>query len=442
MRVTLAVAALCGCGPQVGDADSRGSGDGTSSQNTTGGSTGLATTSSSSSELADDSTTGALVPGCGNGVFEDGEWCFERHAVSAAADQGEPYRVLAGGEGEPGFSLWAWSGFYQVHWDGAQLSVSTESYYAIGQYHRPDSVVYRVKLIVADEGRVDLLHYSARAGFCSIASGPFRTPFEGPGAPAAQFIGLDCAHGNLLFPIRIPGLQTDAFFFSEPFRERSILHYAQFPAEESLADWQGTEQLQWLEAPAPCGVVLGHAANVRGDDREEALLLADECTDDGQYGLFAHVLDDEQRLGDAPIRLGDLSLPLPPLSWTILPGSDGGYARIVVAGPGYTTLLSFDGAGPLTASDLGVEALPLQFADDDGPAERIPLGHGVFEPHGSTAVSVNVEDGIQIVALDGRTLGLFDEEALSYAVSDLNGDGWADLAALVDDQVVVHLSNP
>ena len=74
--------------------------------------------------------------------------------------------------------------------------------------------------------------------------------------------------------------------------------------------------------------------------------------------------------------------------------------------------------------------------------EGFLLGHGVFEPDGSTAVSVNVEDGIQIVALDGRTLGLFDEEALSYAVSDLNGDGWADLAALVDDQVVVHLSNP
>ncbi|MCR9165525.1 MAG: hypothetical protein ACE37F_00735 [Nannocystaceae bacterium] len=109
---------------------------------------------------------------------------------------------------------------------------------------------------------------------------------------------------------------------------------------------------------------------MRDDDREEALLLADECTDDGQYGLFAHVLDDEQQLSDAPIRIGDVSLPLPPLSWTILPGSDGGYSRIVVAGPGYTMLLSLDRGGPLTASDLGAEAVPLEFTDDDGAAEQ------------------------------------------------------------------------
>ncbi len=438
-KVTL-VATLCGCGPQATEADSSGSGDGTQSG---GPSTGLAPTSSSSSGADDESTTGTTVPGCGNGVFEAGEWCFERHSISTVEDQGEPYRVVAGGEGEPGFSLWAWRGFYLVNWDGEQLSIPQEPYYGVGQYHFPDSVVYRTKLILAGEGRVDLLHYSPLDSLCNIVSGPFRKPNGKPGT-VAYTLGPDCDRGNLLFPIRLPGLELDAFFASDPFDERSALHYPEYPYEEFFTPGKGgTEVLQWMEAPPPCGIQLGHAADIRGDSREEAVLLADECTDEGQYGLFAHILDEDQQLSDAAVRLGEVSLPEPPLSWMVLPRHDDGeYARIVVAGTGYTTLLSFEDGGAPIASDLGIEAVPLQFTDADGTTERIPLGHGLFESDGSTAVAVNSEDGIRVVALDGRPLGLFDEEAQSYAVSDLNGDGWADLAALVDDQVVVHLSNP
>ncbi len=441
-KITLA-AALCGCGPQATDADSSGSGDGTSSQSG-GTSTGPVSTSSSS-EAADDSTTGTTVPGCGNGIFEEGEWCFERHALSVVEEQGEPFRVLAGGEGEPGFSLWAWGGFYRVNWDGEQLSFPAEPYFDAGRRHAPDSVVFRAKLILAGEGRVDLMHYSPLDSFCNIVSGPLREPNGDPGAPVHYLLQeLRCARGNLLLPIRLAGLELDAFFLSEPFYERSTLFQFEFPPEDFFAPGMGgTEVLQWMEAPAPCGIRLGHAANIQGDSREEAVLLADECVDDGQYALFVHAPDGDLSISDAAVRLGDVSLPAPPMSWMVLPpANDDEHARIVVAGTGYATLLSFADEGPLVASDLDVEALPLQFSHEDGPLQRLPLGQGLFEPDESTAVAVNSDNGVRVVALDGTPLGLFEEDAESYTVSDLNGDGWGDLAALVDGQVVVHISNP
>ena len=442
VRLSLVVAALSGCGPQATGVESGRSGDGTSPQSS-GTSTGFVSTSSSSSEAAE-STTG-IVPGCGNGVFEEGEWCFERHSVSAVEDHGEPYRVISGGEGEPGFSLWARNGFYLAHWDGEELSFQTDPYYDSGAYHLPDSVVYRAKLILAGEGRVDLLHYSPIDPFCNIVSGPLREPNGDPGAPVNYLLlNLDCSRGNLLFPIRLAGLELDAFFLSEPFYERNTLFQFEFPPEDFFAPGMGgVEALQWMEAPAPCGIRLGHAANIQGDSREEAVLLADECVDDGEYGLFAHTPDSDLSLSDAAVRLGGVSLPAPPLSWMVLPpASDSEHERFVVAGTGYATLLSFEDGETPAASDLQIEAVPLQFSHEDGPLERLPLGHGVFAPDGSTAVSVNTDDGIRVVALDGTPLGLFEEEAQSYAVSDLNGDGWADLATLVDGQVVVHLSNP
>lgn len=444
IRAALTATVLCGCGPQVGNADTSGSGDGTGSEATSETSTGLPSTSSSSSGAADESTTTSIVPGCGNGIFEDGEWCFERHTVSVLEGQGEPFRVLAGGEGEPGFSLWAWGGFFQVNWDGEQLSFPEEPYFDAGRRHLPDSVVFRAKLILAGEGRVDLLHYSPLDSFCYTVSGPSRTPYIDPLGPVHYALGLDCARGNLLFPIRLPGLELDAHFFSDPFDERSMLYHVEFPPEEFFSPGDGnTEPLQWMEAPPPCGVRLGHAANVQGDAREEAVLLADECVDDGQYGLFVHTPESDLSLSDAAVRLGDVPLPEPPVSWMVLPPASGGeHARIVVAGPGYATLLSFGERGTPIASDLDVEALPLQFSHEDGPLQRLPLGQGLFEPDGSTAIAINSDDGIRVVALDATPLGLFEEDAESYAVSDLNGDGWGDLAALVDGQVVVHISNP
>ena len=442
-KLSLAVAALPGCGPQVAGAESGGSGGGTSSQSS-GTSTGFVSTSSSSSEAANESTTG-ILPGCGNGIFEEGEWCFERYSVSTVEDHGEPYRVISGGEGEPGLSLWARNGFYLLQWDGEQLSFQTDPYYGSGVYHFPDSVVYRAKLILAGEGRVDLLHYSPIDSFCNIVSGPLREPNGDPGGPVHYLLlNPDCSRGNLLFPIRLAGLELDAFFLSDPFEERSTLLQFEYPPEDFFTPGMGgAKPLQWMETPPPCGIRLGHAANIQGDSREEAVLLADECVDDGEYGLFAHAPDGNLSLSDAAVRLGGVSLPALPLSWIVLPPAhDGEHERFVVAGTGYATLLSFEGGGAPIASDLHIEAVPLQFAHEDGPLERLPLGHGVFEPDGSTAVAVHTDDGIRVVALDGTPLGVFEENAHSYAVSDLNGDGWADLAALVDGQVVVHLSNP
>ncbi len=434
-----------GCGPEVSTASGTEGADDDSTSIASVSSSTISEDSSTSSLSSEESTTSSK-PACGDGLFEADEWCFERQVVSLEGHRADAYRVLAGGQGEPGFSLWDSTGFHLLESGSGGFAVATASYYPTLGTYDPSAVVYYTKLLLGEGGRVDLLHATRIPGTCRqsfAVPAASRDPLGKLWEANYQLNDLDCVVDEFVFPIKIPGTEVDAFFATDGLSGRSALYGLEFPGEGYFGPGDlSTETLQWMEAEAPCGVRLGHAANAIGDEREEAVLLADECDDDGEFAILAHQFDGQQRLSDAPIRLGSFSLPGDPLSWLVLPTGEDGHQSFVVAGAGFAVLISFDDSGSPVNTDLSLDAEPLQLSTDDAALDRIPLGSGGFRPDAPLDIAVSTADGVSIVARDGHHKGEFADMVRSFAVSDFNDDGWADIAVLGVDEIVVHVSNP
>ena len=441
---TVASLLLAACGPQVsttsGGDDGTGNADGTTTEAPSG-----------TSEPDSSSETTAHVVECGDALFEEAEWCFDRLSVDIA-DLGleQAFRVVATPDG---LIVWGDNGFSLLSATEDSPAFENSPFYPLPGYF-PGAVIYLAKLTSLDSGRPDLIFWSPVEVMPDIdPSLRLQLVYLSPGAsrpePGSDFAiheisELDYARDDLVAPIDFDGEGRDEVFAYDRHSRFGAVYHGPSPDIDRPTGFS-VEPIQLMDTELPCPPAAIHTGDFDGDEREDGVVVAPGCPAQEDATLYAFAGETKRPLNPDP---SSLALPLQGETFTldVYDFNEDNFDDLVVAEPGRLLLLRGSSNGLQEATTL--DATPVEVVID-GPAhiegsERplLTLARGQFDTATELEVLVNSDAGITVVSAESGVVGEFPDPAGSFASFDINADGVSDVALIVDAQVVVSRSNP
>lgn len=440
----LGLAVLAACGPAVSSSTDSGAADGT-------GSTGSGASTSSTVGDDDEGESTERTIACGDGIFDPGEWCYDRVTFDPA-DEGriQFYRLIST---ETDIVLWDDLGMNALGFDGEHPALGA-TFFPINAYYF-NSLIQPANLSGQFSIRSEFVFHQIVTYFpdgnpyvhCNSHIWMAPPPIEPvDNTSPHQILDTRCERDDLITAIDIvDGGRDDLFTFDRHSRIGTLYRDDQ----TSLGEY-GTlyaQEAQRLDDPLPCPPSTIHAGDVNADGYEDAIVAMPSCDADPIPALYLFRGTENDDLDAPGLRLDlDADLTSDIMSLDLADFDADGFDDVVLAESG-TLLFTFGNPdGLLPAAPLSTR--PVQ-ATIDGPIDRpdsdqnvVALDHGLFTPDDRRSVVVSTDDGLQVVASDGTQFGLFPERAGTLGVQDLNNDGVSDLALIAGNRLVVYVSNP
>lgn len=444
--VLLGAIALFGCGPGASQPSNGGDDAGHSSTETSAG---------DHSSTGDESEGTAIAPGCGNGVLEDGEWCYERTVVNKGSLEGvDLYRIAAGADG---FVIWSGSGFTALPPTQAELLLETQPFYAAPGGYAASSVLLPAKLSTDGVGRVDFLHWAEDVGSVEFPDNACQRIWVVPGAsrpPPDTVSGTDgehavvdfeCARDSFFVPIDVDGQGApDSFFALDTYSGLGALYrrLAVYPGRPKYVD---VELAQPIPQATSCTFTMARAGDVNGDGFEDGVGLGRDCPEGSSSQVLVFLADAQGGLRTDPLAF-EIPVEEPVLSLEVsdLDGDD--HDDVIVAGDEFAAVLRGQSNGLAQPVELTGEPTSILAPSRPEVPEEVrylPVSVGQLDEHPELEVVLHTNGGLSAVSADGTPLGTISEPTASYAVFDINMDGLGDIGLISSDgDIVVHLSNP
>ena len=359
---TIAPLLLAACGPQAsttsGGDDGTGNADGTTTEAPSG-------TSGPDSS----SETTAHVVECGDALFEEGEWCFDRLSIDIA-DLGleQAFRVVATPDG---LIVWGDNGF-------SLLSIVEDSpaFEAPPFYDRAyctGAIIYLAKLTTLETGRPDFIFWSPvevmpdidpslRPQFVYLSPGASR-PEPGSDFAIHEVSELDYARDDLVAPIDFDGEGRDEVFAYDRHSRLGAVYHGQSPDIDRPSGFS-VEPIQLMDTELPCPPAAIHTGDFNGDEREDGVVVAPRCPAQTDATLYVFAGETKRPLNPDP---SSLALPLQGETFTldVYDFDEDNSDDLVVAEPGRLLLLRGSSNGLQEAATLDVAPVEVVI---DGPA--------------------------------------------------------------------------
>ncbi len=465
--ITSALALATACGPTAkvpseGDEDS-----GDEAPKTDVGSSSTSAFESTGEQAT---STGPVVTGCGNGVIEDDEWCYEQHILDDVLPEADELFRVHRGETVTAdvFAFWSLLGFHSIAFDEqSQPPFLLQQFYESPGGYNPGSRLFAARFSSREHYGQDFFHWepeltnvgapsSAMQAFW-LVPGPDRA--DEPSGASLRLLELIQSRDAFLIPIDVDSNGNDEFFAIDPTSGLAGLYfYNPSTTEPPSPDWKPFEGAgtalglrQSLDAISPCILRSATGGDLNDDGFDEAVIVADTCpiaADDGVEfivfrsdgrGMFEPKPDVISLFSPGPIK----SLQLADVDGDNLPD-------IVFAGDGFLHALVNDGNGafevPTPLVGVPESFFDNQFNESPFLEEEtvLPLGSGHFSGSEAEDVVFPTGDGVSIASLGRENVvefpgvgALFD-----FAVADINNDGLDDVAILHEQDLVIWLSSP
>lgn len=442
-KAAVAAILLAACGPQA--STTSGNNDGTGNAN---GSMPTETPTATGEQSSGSET--AHVVECGDGLLEEGEWCFDRLSIDIVTlGLEQAFRVIATPDG---LIVWGDNGFSLLSLADGEPAFEEPPFY--DRAYSPGATIYPAKLTTLGTGQPDLIFWSPvditpgidpslRPQFVYLSPGAQR-PEPGSDFAIHEISDLDYARDDLVAPIDFDGENRDEFFAYDRHSRLGAIYHGPSPAIDRPSGFS-VEVIELLDNQLPCPPAAIHTGDFDNDGREDGVVVAPGCPAHEDTTLYVFSGESERPLNPAP---SSLPLPLQGDTFTLyVYDFDGdGPDDLVAAEPGRLLLLRGSPNGLQNIEPL--DANPVEVVIN-GPAhikgsERplLSLATGQFDTKAEVEILVNTNAGITVVSSESGVVGEFPDPAGSFASFDINADGVGDVALIVDEQVVVYRSNP
>ena len=424
------------CGPSSGSSSSGGDGNGDGEVG------GEDPPPDVGAEGSTGESTGA-TGGCGDGIIDEGEWCYERHEIiNEHTDR--MLRVMPGlDEANEAFVLWS-RGLVSVTSDGSEI-LFRKYYEGSGGVYQSNGEVFSTRIEATDQHRADYVFWLPEAGISNeclsafVLPGPSRTPTSN-----LSIHQLECDRDGVLAPVGFEGA-PDGFLGLDETTGLAALY-----KPEPLDGWSPFEVGVYVtptvtfDAPA-CQSFLS-APGKSADGEESVFILGKGCADDAgsilmKYSAVSEGTSIEEELFDTAIPADVQAIKMADLN--------GDHADdVIMIGDGFAQvqLQNPDGTfQPAPAPDVAVSGFVPYEAATPAPMEPIHrLQTGEFDNSPGEEVVVHTTDGLAVISHTGDSVHTetFDLPVTGFAAADINGDSLSDLAVLHSDRITFLLSIP
>lgn len=416
------------------------------------GSSGVAPDLGSSEAESTGGSSGGVEPGCGNGLIEDGEWCYER--VSATNEYtNRPLRVMRGFEGtRETFVLWS-NGLVSIAPTGpSSTGLDFRQYFegSAGVYQSTGHV-FPAQIGPSEQKRADYVFWTPEPVTSDSASHCL-SAFVLPGPEREHenrelsLHELDCARDGVITPVRLGGA-LDGFFAVDESTGLGALY-----STENLGDFSPFDVGVHLKIEATldglpqCERYLARAGNPSATNIEEVFVLGQQCVGTPQPLLLAYRPDEPGF--DLVEREIPVSFSGNASSLALVDLNGDQRDDLVLAGESFVHALVQTNDGDFVSLELpsvDVEGfVPIETSSPPPMQPIVRVQAGTFDAAAGSELVLPVKDGVSVVSFSGEVLAseLFDQPVTGFAAADINSDTLSDLAILHPDGITFLISAP